>query len=401
MNELDNILEKRLLTIKNQGRLRSVIPVDRRFAGQLQIMNQTYLNLSGNDYLGLAADQKLIQDFYSQLSPQNCLERFSPGAGASRLMTGNSELYLQLEKDLAALYKKERALVFNSGYHINIGILPAITTKNDLIVADKLCHASLIDGMQLSRAEVIRFPHNDYQSLESLLHKKRNDYDQVFLVSESVFSMDGDTSDLRQLIQLKNKYHCFLMIDEAHGVGMLGAKGLGLAEQLDVLPDIDLFIGTFGKALGGQGGFTVCSQIIAEFLINTARPLIFTTGMPPVNLNWLLYIINKFPAMSKQRQKVKKLGEQLRKSLRDHGLNTSGSTHIIPVIIGDSMKTVITAQKLRQKGYWVSAVRPPTVPEGTARLRLSLSAALCWEEIKSLPGLIKETLDTLNANQPS
>ncbi len=399
MNDLDKILEKRLVTIKNSGRFRTVIPVAKRFENQLQIMDRDYLNLSGNDYLGLVGNKKLIQDFYSQLDTDNCLEKFSTGAGASRLMTGNSELYREVENRIAALYQKDRCLIFNSGYHINIGILPAITGKKDLIIADKLCHASLIDGMRLSRADVIRFHHNDYDHLETLLKKNRSNYDQVFLVSESVFSMDGDTCDLQKLVQLKIKYKCFLLIDEAHAVGIIGPKGLGLAEELGVLPEIDIFIGTFGKAFGGQGGYTVCSNNVAEFLINTARSLIFTTGLPPVNLSWLLFILDKFPDMAKERLAVRQLSIRLRDSLRENNIVTSGSTHIVPIFIGDSLRAVVIAQKLRQKGFWVSAVRPPTVPEGSARLRLSVSASMTWDDIEPLPKLIKDTMDTLNANQ--
>lgn len=401
MDALDNLLDKRLLTIKNEGRYRSVIPITERQGSSLHIMEKSYLNLSGNDYLGLASDKSLVLEFYKQFSADNVLTCFSPGAGASRLMTGNSELYRQLENNLATLYQKDRALVFSSGYHLNIGILPALTTKKDLILADKLCHASLIDGMRLSRADVVRFHHNDYDHLETLLKKKRTDYQHIFLVTESVFSMDGDTCDLQQLIRLKNEYHCFLVLDEAHAVGVLGSKGLGLAEQVGVLPEIDIFIGTFGKAYAGQGGFIVCSQIVAEFLINTARSLIFTTGLPPVTLNWLLFILQKIPDMMQTRQTVKNLGDRLRTSLQENGLVTVGSSHIVPVLIGDSMEAVIIAQKLRQKGYWVSAVRPPTVPEGTARLRLSVSATISWEEIAPLAQLIKETLDSLNADLPS
>ncbi len=399
-NNLDTLLEERLLAIKNQGRLRSIIPVGQRPGGRLDFMGKSYLNLSGNDYLGLAADEELIREFYGQLTPDNRVEKFSPGAGASRLMTGNSELYKELEESLATRYQKESGLVFNSGYHINIGILPAITTKRDLILADKLCHASLIDGMQLSRAEVVRFRHNDYQQLETLLKEKRAAYEQVFLVSESVFSMDGDCCNLMELIRLKQQHDCFLVLDEAHGVGVLGDQGLGLAEQLGVLAEVDIFIGTFGKAFGGQGGFTVCSRTVKEFLINTARSLIFTTGLPPINLSWLLFVLEKLPDMAQRRQQTQELGDKLRASLEDKGLVTAGNTHIVPVILGDSMKTVITAQRIRQQGYWVSAVRPPTVPEGSARLRLSVSAALSWDDISPLAGLIKETLETLDANQP-
>ena len=393
MTGLEQYLAQALRNIENDGQLRRVYPLCHLGGGKIQQSGRTYLNLSGNDYLGLATDKKLVEEFYRQVRPDTILEQFGPGAAASRLMTGNSALYDKLEVKLAKLYGSEASLVFNSGYHGNTGILPALATKGDLVLADKLCHASLVDGMRLSRAESVRYRHLDYEQLEDILWKKRDLYNRVILVTESIFSMDGDMADLPKLVDLKKKYNCSLYIDEAHAVGVFGPRGLGLAEQENVLEEIDLLFGTFGKALGGVGGFIVCSRIIADFLINKARTLMYTTGLPPVCLSWLLFILDRIPSMQAERKQVQETAAMLRRNLIDQGLSTGGSTQIVPVIIGDSARTVSIAQKLQKNGFWVTAVRPPTVPAGTARLRLSLSAAMNPDELSPLAALIASALD--------
>ena len=393
MTGLEQYLAQALRNIENDGQLRRVYPLCHLGGGKIQQSGRTYLNLSGNDYLGLATDKKLVEEFYRQVRPDTILEQFGPGAAASRLMTGNSALYDKLEVKLAKLYGSEASLVFNSGYHGNTGILPALATKGDLVLADKLCHASLVDGMRLSRAESVRYRHLDYEQLEDILWKKRDLYNRVILVTESIFSMDGDMADLPKLVDLKKKYNCSLYIDEAHAVGVFGPRGLGLAEQENVLEEIDLLFGTFGKALGGVGGFIVCSRIIADFLINKARTLMYTTGLPPVCLSWLLFILDRIPSMQAARKQMLETAAMLRRNLIDQGLSTGGSTQIVPVIIGDSARTVSIAQKLQKNGFWVTAVRPPTVPAGTARLRLSLSAAMNPDELSPLAALISSALD--------
>ena len=392
MNDLDLHLEHQLRKFEDDGLLRRLVPLAPSGGGRIVVAGATRLNLSGNDYLGLAGNRELVAEFYRRITPDSLLERFGPGASASRLMTGNSVLYEQLEQKLTGLYGSRRALVFNSGYHGNAGILPVLAEKGDLIIADKLCHASLIDGMRLSRADSIRYRHLDYDHLTTLLKEKRNLYKRVFLVSESVFSMDGDLADLSRLVALKKQFGCVLYLDEAHAVGVFGRQGLGLAEQEGVIRDIDLLFGTFGKALAGLGGFVICSPQVGDYLVNRARPLIYSTGLPPVCLNWLLFVLDRVPAMADERSKLLEMAELLRRELVREGLTTGGASQIIPVLIGDSTKTLAAAEKLRAGGFWVTAVRPPTVPAGTARLRLSLSAPFSPEDLAPLPGLIKTAL---------
>lgn len=392
MDDINLHLKNKLHQLDDKGLLRKVVPLQHLEQSRISGSGQTWINLSGNDYLGLAVNKEMISTFYRQMQPDTLLENFGPGAAASRLMTGNSSLYGALEDKLAALYGKESCLVFNSGYHGNAGILPALSNKSDLILADKLCHASLIDGMQLSRADTLRFRHLDYDHLEDILNTRREQYAQVFLVSESIFSMDGDTADLDKLIALKKKFQCCLYLDEAHAVGVLGRQGLGLAEQEGVIDDIDLLFGTFGKALAGIGGFVACSAVIADFLVNRARTLIFTTGLPPVCLNWLLFVLDRLPSMEEERKKLQQLADHLRKKIGQQGLPVIGNSQIVPILIGDSARAVSIANILQEHGYWVTAVRPPTVPEGTARLRLSLTAAMNDNDLAPLPELLTSIL---------
>ncbi|WP_456385064.1 aminotransferase class I/II-fold pyridoxal phosphate-dependent enzyme [Desulfolithobacter sp.] len=385
-------LANRLERLEAEGLRRDLVELIPGPFTRIRVNGLDYLNLAGNDYLGLAADPGLVRLFYDSLDDRNLLERFAPGARASRLMTGNCSLYRELETRMATLYGSEKVLIFNSGYHINIGILPALANRNDLILADKLCHASLIDGMRLSRAEVIRYPHLDYQRLRTILEQKRDRFDQVFLVTESIFSMDGDLADLRELARIRDEFDLCLYVDEAHAVGVAGRQGLGLAEEQSVSGRIDLLVGTFGKAWGGQGAFVVCSGVVADALINLARSLIFTTGLPPVNLHWLLFLSHIIPGMKEERDRLRAISAWLRDEILRRGLRTDGNSQIVPVMIGDSGRTVTVARRLREAGFWVNGVRPPTVPPGTSRLRLSLSATMTEVELATLPDRIESLL---------
>lgn len=392
MPDLRHQLAEQLGEIEHQGQLRHLVPVVHLDHGRIEINGRRYLNLAGNDYLGLATNHGQLEAFFSEQNKGNLLECYGLGSTASRLMTGNTLPYAQLEHRLASLYQTEAALVFNSGYHLNIGILPALSGKQDLILADKLCHASLIDGMRLSRAKVIRYSHLDYQAIEQILVKERDRYRQVFIVTESIFSMDGDTADLAELVRLKDRFRATLYVDEAHGVGIRGAKGLGLAEEQGVHQSVEILTGTFGKAYGGQGAFVVGSRILIDFLLNTARPQIFSTGLPPVSAHWLCFVLRQIPFMQEQRAKVAQMAENFRQALLQAGLQTLGNSNIVPVMVGDAMRAVAAAERVCNSGYWVKAVRPPTVPAGTSRLRLSLNAAMDWEQLAPLAAIIAESL---------
>ncbi|XCN75036.1 MAG: 8-amino-7-oxononanoate synthase [Candidatus Electrothrix aestuarii] len=397
MNSFTCRLTDQLQVLSEQGVRRKMLSVQPTGSASLQHQDVGFLNLASNDYLGLAGDKALLRRFYAALEQEPFFERYALGSGASRLMTGNHAQYAFLEEGLARVYQKDKALIFNSGYHINIGLLPALARKGDLILADKLCHASLIDGMRLSGAKMIRYPHLDYVSLEKLLQKYRaggraQKKQTIFIVTESIFSMDGDCADLPALVRLKEEYDAVLYVDEAHSVGVRGEKGLGLAEEQSVVEHVDLLVGTFGKAWGGQGAFVVCEETVYNYLVNTARSLIFTTALPPVNIHWLNFVLPLILGMAEERKNLARMAQDLRKAVQDVGLRTGGESHIIPIMIGDEDRAVQIAEYLRRKGFWVQAVRTPTVPRGTARLRLSLCAGMESEQLASLPEHISQAL---------
>jgi len=338
------------------------------------------INLSSNDYLGLNADQDLKHEFLKTVNWQTT----SLSAASSRLLTGDNPEYKQLETTIASAYGRQSCLIFNSGYHANIGILPALATKKDLILADKLVHASIIDGMKLSQAEIKRYNHMDYKHLQNLLEKYRNEYDQVFIVTESIFSMDGDLADLELLVKLKNEYKCLLYVDEAHSVGVRGTNGLGLVEETGLIQDVDFIVGTFGKALASTGAFVVCDEVIREYLVNCSRSLIFTTALPPINLAWSDFVFRKLPFLAHKREQL----HQITKLLAD-SLQVSAQSHILPFIIGANEDAIACAQKLGELGFHVMPIRQPTVPAGTARLRLSLHANLKAEQLLPLIEFMK------------
>lgn len=381
-----NSLEK----LTESGRLRELKPLCGRNGCRTLYKGREMLNLTSNDYLGIAGNTELHKKFYSDQTAQNLLDNYGLGSASSRLLTGDSENSHQLEETLQNAYQKEACLLFNSGYHANIGILPALFGKNDLILSDKLNHASIMDGMRLSNGEYKRYRHGDYQHLRDLLKKYRPCFKKVVIVSESVFSMDGDVADLAVLVDIKNEFDCMLYIDEAHSIGVYGQHGLGMAEDQDQINNIDFLVGTFGKALASVGAFVLCSELVKQYLVNHSRSLIFTTALPPVVLHWNHFIFKKSLSFGKERIALKELSENLRRDLRSHQLVTDGTTNIVPVMLGKDSLAVALAMKMQEKGFLIFPVRPPSVPEGTARFRLSLTANMNWVEIKDIARHIAE-----------
>lgn len=338
------------------------------------------LNLSSNDYLGLASRTDLRDAFLGELNDSG----LSLSSSFSRLLTGNFAVYNELEQLIAERFGREAALLFNSGYHANTGILPALADKQTLVLADKLVHASIIDGILLSGTPYQRYRHNDYMQLEALLEKHAGQYEQVFIVTESIFSMDGDVADLRQLVELKKRYpNVLLYVDEAHAIGVRGRNGLGIAEEQSCIPDIDLLVGTFGKAVASMDAYLVCSRVIREYLINCMRPLIFSTALPPAQIAWTRFVFERLPEFEAERQRLAEMSGLLADALRGQGGEVSGS-HIIPYIIGENDACILRAEELQRKGFYCLPVRPPTVPKGTARIRFSLTAQVTEEQLGEL-----------------
>ena len=341
--------------------------------------NRKMLNMSSNDYLGLASNENLRQSFLQQYADN--FPSFT--SSSSRLLTGNFPVYTVLEQFIAQRFQRESALLFNSGYHANLGILPALTTTKSLILADKLVHASMIDGIRLSQCEFFRYRHNDYEHLKSLLEKNAGKFDRTFIVTESVFSMDGDVADLNYLAQLKTQFpNTYLYVDEAHAIGVYGKNGLGIAEQANVIADIDLLVGTFGKALASMGAYVVCDQILKECLINQMRPLIFSTALPPFNVAWTHFIFERLPQFSKERTHLEQLSAFLRQEVEHRTQIMPSQTCIVPYILGKNDATLAKAKDLQEQGYYCLPIRPPTVPKDTSRIRLSLTADMTMDEVK-------------------
>ena len=336
--------------------------------------DKRFLNLSSNNYLGFADSKSITREFLDSEG-----DKYSFGSASARLLTGTLPIYRELEELIAVLFCKSATLLFNSGYHANVGINSSLAAREDVIFSDKLNHASIIDGMKLSEGKFFRYPHNDMEALERLLIRERKNFNNAVIVSESVFSMDGDIADICRLVELKNKYNCILVLDEAHAFGVFGKKGLGVCETLGLINEVDLIIGTFGKAIGSMGAFATGNKVLIDYLINKARSFIFSTALPPINVAFSKWIIeNKLPDTFEKRKYMLELGRKL-----------NSESHIIPVVIGENQKTVEMCDILYQNGYFTLPIRPPTVPVGTSRIRLSLTTEIQQKDLVKLMEILK------------
>lgn len=366
--------------LRGVGNLRE-LPQAMHEGKEMVVDGRRMLNLSSNDYLGVGIDRAMREEFLATLTPQNLLLTSS----SSRLLTGNYPVCGQVEDRLARMFGREAALVFNSGYHMNAGILPAVSDGDTVVLADKLVHASLIDGIRLSAGKCVRFRHGDYGQLQSLLQRYCPLAGRVIVAVESVYSMDGDVADLQCLVGLKHRYPgVMLYVDEAHAFGVYGRRGLGMAEEQGCMADIDLLCGTFGKALGSVGAYVVCDKVLRDFLVNKMRTLIFTTALPPLNWQWTAFVLERLEGMSGRRAHLAAVSAQLRRALAEKGIPCVSGSHIVPYLVGGSDEAVRLAGQMQRKGFYVLPVRPPTVPEGTSRLRFSLTAALTEADVACL-----------------
>ena len=385
MSLLDHYAEQ-LDQLRQQGNFRQ-FRSNQQQGKTIEIQQQQMLNLSSNDYLGLASDLRLREQFFDETPNAQRLM----SASSSRLLTGNFPAYEQLEATLTQLFHGRAALLFNSGYHMNIGILPALADAKTLILADKLVHASMIDGIRLSSAKYLRYRHNDLAHLQQLLTQYHADenYERIIVVTESIFSMDGDETDLAALVALKQHFaKVMLYVDEAHAIGVRGQQGLGCAEQYGVIDAIDFLVGTFGKAVASVGGYLICDPIIRDYLINRMRPLIFSTAQPPICMAWTQFMLNQIVHMQAQRQHLAALSQYMQHGIRAKGFVCPSTSQIVPVVIGDSTATVSKAQQLQTAGFYVMPVRPPTVPKGSSRLRICLNTQFETEDLTPLLDLL-------------
>lgn len=366
--------DEQLIFLKEHSHFRNIKDFEGKDEKYIYFNGKKLINFSSNNYLGFADNKALTKEF---LDSAGC--EYSFGSASARLLTGTLPVYKELENLLANMFNKDSALLFNSGYHANVGINSSIAGKGDVIFSDKLNHASIIDGMKLSDGKFFRYPHNNMEALEKLLLRERNNFNNAVIVSESVFSMDGDIADLKKLVELKEKYNCILILDEAHAFGIFGQRGLGVCEQLNIIDKVDLIVGTFGKAIGSMGAFVVGNKTLIDYLTNKARSFIFSTALPPISIAFTKWIIeNKLPETFEKRKKMLEIAQK-----------AGSQSHIIPIIIGGNKETVDTCEILYQNGFFTLPIRPPTVPEGTSRLRLSLTTDITEQELKDAITLAK------------
>ena len=359
---------------RRAGTLRTLRPVIRQGVGSIRLADDpaasALLDFSSNDYLALSAHPAVIA------ASRQALEQWGAGAGAARLMSGDLLLHHQLEEAVAGLKGKEAALLFGSGFMANAGVIPALVGRGDAVFADRLDHASIYDGCRLSGAKLHRFRHNDPGHLEELLASHRGS-GEALVVVESIYSMDGDRCPLPDLIALKERYDFLLLVDEAHATGLFGANGGGVVEEDGVGPGVDLVMGTFGKALGSYGAYLAGSREMIDFLVNRARSFIYSTALPPAVIGASLAAVELVQADSSLRAELWVRVGGFKERLRAGGLVADlGPSQIIPVLVGESPLAVALAEELRGRGIFATAVRPPTVPDGTARLRFSVTLHL-------------------------
>ena len=373
---LKDVLAGRLSELEHSGLYRRLRLVEGAQEGTVTLNGREVLMLSSNNYLGLANHPALKH------AAQTAIEQFGCGAGASRLISGTMELHQELEYRLAQLKHTEAALAFPTGYHANVGTLSALMAQGDTILSDALNHASIIDGCRLSSATTLVFRHNDMEHLAELLASCPGSGNRLIVV-DSVFSMDGDIAPLREITTLARRYDAWVMVDEAHATGVFGPHGAGVAEELELSADIDIQMGTLGKALGGFGAYVAGRRELIEWLINRARSFIYTTGLPPsvaATAIAALDIVNQEP---ERRQQLWDNTALLTKELTALGYTLGESrSQILPVIVGDAGQTMALAAALLTHGIFAQGIRPPTVPVGTSRIRLTPMATHATQDMQ-------------------
>lgn len=362
---------------KDENKYRS-LPVDR--------VHEDIIDLTSNDYLGLASHaNELRQEFHSLYGYP------AMTSSASRLLSLKQEPYKMLEEFLANSYGKP-SLLFNSGYHANVGIIQALNIPGTLWVCDKLIHASMIDGLRVAKAEFKRWRHNDINHLTSILEKEYPHHERIIILAESIYSMDGDMAPLRELISIKKEFpKVMLYIDEAHAVGCFGERGLGKCEEENIIKDIDIIIGTLGKAFASYGAFAIIADDLKNFLINSARSLIFSTAIPPINVAWSHFMFKKVQDMQPERSRLNRISKIFKQEIEDiTGINNTSVSPIIPLITGSAEKAIRLSQYLIHNNILALPIRRPTVPPGGERIRFSLNAGLRNDQIDHISNTLRE-----------
>jgi len=372
-----------LAQLTQTGRYRKLREISSAKGPRVIIGGKTVLLMASNDYLGFCSHPAIKK------AAQDAISVWGTGAGASRLISGNISLLRELEAQLASLKKTEDALVFSTGYMANIGLLSVVGEAGDVIYSDELNHASIIDGCRMSRAHVEVYPHKDTERLAALL-KQGLQFRRRIIVTDGVFSMDGDLAPLPRLVELARDHAAMIIVDDAHATGVLGKQGGGTAEHFGLHGEVDIIMGTMGKALGCFGAFVAGSQEVRELLINRARPFIFTTALPPAVVASALEALRLLDKEPEWRKALWGNVDFFKNGLQERGFNTLDSaTPIIPIIVGEARQAVSISESLFQEGLFIQAIRPPTVPEGSSRLRITVSAAHTKEDLSSALSILE------------
>ncbi|MBC5789702.1 8-amino-7-oxononanoate synthase [Providencia sp. JUb39] len=374
---IDSQLQKR----KDASAWRERRCIEKSSGRELHFQGKSYLNFSSNDYLGLSQHPEIIRAW------QQGAQEYGVGSGGSGHITGFTHAHYQAEQKLADWLGYQRAILFISGFAANHALITALMTAEDRILADKLSHASLLEGAMHSQAQLRRFSHNSVDSLEKLISKPHTS--KTLVVTEGVFSMDGDSAPLDELQTLAHAHNAWLMVDDAHGLGIWGKQGRGSCDEYGIKPDI--LVATFGKAVGVSGAAVLCDERTADFLIQAARHLIYSTSMPPAQAVAISAAVGEIQQADEQRAQLQRNIHYFKRQLNLPDMHlVDSNTAIQPLIVGDNEKSLQLSQFLREKGIWVQAIRPPTVPPGSARLRMTLSAAHQQDDIDKLLEALNE-----------
>jgi len=383
--KLERVAAEALGEIRARGTYRRMRVLDGVQAPRMRVDGREVLLFAGSNYLDLAAHPEVVEASARAARDLGC------AAGGSRLINGNLALHEELEERLAKFLGRGAALAFATGYMANVGVIPALVGRGDVVVSDQLSHASIVDGCRLSRATVRVFPHGDLDAAEAILAEVCGEESRVLLAVDGLYSMDGDLAPLPELVALAKRYDAMLLLDDAHGTGTLGATGRGSAEALGVQSGVDIHLGTLGKALGSFGAFVAGSRALRDLLVNTARSFIFSCALAPPQVAAAIASLDIVEREPWRREQLQARAARLREQLAGYGIETRPSeTQIVPVVVGENEPTMAICEALLERGFYAQGIRHPSVPTGTARLRLTVMATHSESEIDALAAAIAE-----------
>ncbi len=369
-------LQKKVQELKEQGLYKELVTLEGPSDAECIINGKKVINLSSNNYLGFANHPRLKK------AAIEAIEKYGAGAGAVRPIIGNMKIHDDLEKLLAEFKREEAVLAFQSGFNCNAGVIQALTDKGDLIISDQLNHASIIDGTRLSKADKAVFQHSDMADLERVLKEKRNNYNNVLIITDGVFSMDGDIAKLPEIVALAEKYNCLTYVDDAHSSGVLGESGRGTVDHFKLHGRVDVAMGTLSKAIGVVGGYVAGKKVTIDWLKNRGRPFLFSTGLPPAAVGAAIEAVKMLMESTEYTDKLWANAKHFKEGLGKLGYNIGHSeTPITPIIIGDEAKTLEFSKKLFENGLFSGPILFPTVPKGTGRVRCMVTAGHTTEQL--------------------